>query len=163
MNIYKVFVYSILLFPIAGCTEQADNSTKQKPPIATQPAVIATDKSQNINLQTNRKTTILQSGDILVLFETAKGKPTATYLSTRPADKAILAQRILEILNKSRTNKSFLEFVEENILDNRELTQDNFTLPLIDLDGTEYRFVYSSDIEYGLYSINYEFIAATKN
>ena len=152
----------LLLYPAIGCTEQANNSTTPKALVGAQGVMIDAPKPQNKSLPTSRKTTILQSGDILVLSESGKGKPTASYISTKPADKGVIAQRIIEILKKTQANESFLKFVETNLPNNRALKNDNFTLPLTDIDGTEYRFTYSSDLEYGLYIINYQFVEPPK-
>ena len=152
----------LLLHPVVGCTEQTDKSTTQKKSIGAQSIVSDVSSPQNKNFQTSRKTTILQSGDILVLSEDAKGKPTASYISTKPADKETIAQRIIQILKKTQVNESFLKFVETSLPQNRALKNDNFRLPLTDIDGTEYRFTYDSDLEYGIYIMNYRFVELPK-
>ena len=114
----------LLLFPVIGCTEQAENSTMQK--------TSASSKQEMASV--GRKTTILQSGDVLVLSENINGKPSASYISTRPANKEIVANRIIQILEGTRANKSFLEFAKSGLPENRVLKKANFTLPLTDQD-----------------------------
>lgn len=151
MNIYKPYLFGILLlFPVIGCSDQAQNPTTQKSPGV----------SKNAVAEMSRKTTILQSGDVLVLSKNTHGKPVASYISTNPADKQVIAKRIIQILKDTQANKSFLEFVETSLPENRVLKKENFILPLVDVDGTEYRFTYSSNMEYSLYFMNYEFVAA---
>lgn len=144
MNILRFCLCTLLLlYPAIGYPEQGVSS-------------------KSALTDVNRKTTILLSGDVLVMSESAKDKPVASYISTRPAVKEIISERIIEILTKTKANKSFLEFVQSSLPDNRVLKKDNFTLPLFDVDGTEYRFTYSSDVEYSLYSLNYQLIPVQK-
>ena len=97
------------------------------------------------------------------MSEDAKGKSTASYISTKPTDKETIAQRIIQILKKMHVNESFLKFVETSLPKNRALKNENFRLPLTDIDGTEYRFIYASDLEYGLYILDYQFVELPKS
>lgn len=151
MNIYHAYLCGILLlFPVIGCSEQVPDSTTQKTSII----------STNAVTEASVKTTILPSGDVLVVSNNTHGKPLASYISTNPADKQVIAKRIIQILKDTQANKSFLEFAETSLPENRILNKENFTLPLVDVDGTEYNFSYSSDMNYSFYIINYQFIAA---
>ncbi|MDH5178992.1 MAG: hypothetical protein OEZ39_08325 [Gammaproteobacteria bacterium] len=109
------------------------------------------------NAASDRETTLLDSGDILVISKNNKGQPVASYISTQMVDSNQLAQRMIRILKLTNSGASILQFAESRLPSHPRLKKENFTVPLTSKDGMVYEFMHSSDFENKLFILNYKF------
>lgn len=148
---YLTFVFT-LCFPVLACTEENNSNTQlflAQNTQASSPVVSAP--------VGGRRTLVLESGDILVVDQSADGKPVASYISTKAADQEQVAQRLLTLLQQTQTSESFLKSAETKLPKNRRLKKDNFNFTMREKDGTGYTFSYMSDIELSIFILSYQF------
>lgn len=121
------------------------------------PVLSSADNRSNMAIQSE----ILSSGDILVISKN-NGKPLASYFSTKRAKKEMLAKRIIHILKLTNASKSIINFAELRLHRHPSLKKAKFKVPLTDDDGTVYKFTYSSDMQSGLFTLNYQYMGISK-
>lgn len=136
MKPYIILIASTLLFlPLLSCADNTPN--------------------------TMARSELLPTGDILSI-STINGKSTASYFSTKPAKKEIIAKRIIHILKSVKARKSIIDFAESRLHRNRRLKKEQFKLSLTDDDGTIYKFTYSSNVRSALFILNYQHVSPSK-
>ena len=136
MKPYIILLASTLLFlPLLSCADNSPNTTV--------------------------RSVLLSSGNILTI-STINGKSVASYFSTKPAKKEILAKRIIHILKSVKASQSIIDFAESRLHRNRRLKKEKFKLSLTDDDGTVYKFTYNSNIRSALFILNYQYVGPSK-
>lgn len=99
---------------------------------------------------------IISSGDILSVARSEKGKPLASYFSTRAANKETLARHILDMLIASQANSAIIDFAKTRLPMHPFLKKSQFEMPVTAADGHTYRISYSSDLQNHLYILTVE-------
>ena len=74
----------------------------------------------------------------------------------------MLAKRIIHILKLTNASKSIINFAELRLHRHPSLKKAKFKVPLTDDDGTVYKFTYSSDMQSGLFTLNYQYMGISK-
>ena len=136
MKPYIILLTSTLLFlPLLSCADNTPNTTT--------------------------RSELLPSGNILTI-SIINSKSVASYFSTKPAKKEILAKRIIHILESVKANQSIIDFAKSRLHRNRRLKKEQFKLSLTDDDGTVYKFTYSSNMRSALFILNYQYVGTSK-
>lgn len=93
-------------------------------------------------------------GEALMVGDPAK-EGVVSLFAMEPVSPSVMASRIIDILKAEGASKAFVDKLEPRLKMNPRLEKDDFSLPIIDEEGNEYRFEYQSDISNRFYTLNY--------
>jgi len=155
----KIVLVALLWVPIIACsnenTDNSDSIEKVSVPTKQKSAEMKSVPVLRSKINDGRKFLLNERGDYFVYKQSSKGSVRASLFSTSPVDPSAQFKRILWVLKTTQAKKVFIDMVNERLVNSRQFKKENFTLPLIDMEGQEYEFSYTSNHERRLYVLNY--------
>ena len=154
-RILQSALLTLFLVPLIGCTGEFETSKEDI--LKNNISGNSTGIPKKIHVIYERPITLFENGDVFIINKKINNK-SASYFSAKYAKPDEIANRIIFTLKEAGASDDFIKILKNRLKNNRRIQKDNFTLPLIGMDNTEYQFQYISQIEQSLYTLNYKVV-----